>query len=212
MATSKPRIRLPSTPGGKPRVRLPAPDEIQVKRFEPLSLPAPWSSGFALDYRRRLKVLGISPSVDNGIRTWRVIWRPFLVKPVPFTRPDGTGGLRYKSHRVRTRRFAITGSISEEAAFRRAALIAAIAYRGPVAKVLPLVHWEHLAKVKRVKLRQVYAKPALNGARERALALFAKGYGDRQVAAQLGVDRSTAGKWRRRAQRENAPSGGADRA
>lgn len=185
---------------------------LEIQHFEPLSLPAPWSAGFTLAYRRRLKVLGITPSVDNGIRTWRVIWRPFLKHPEPYTRPDGTPGLRYKSHRVRTRRITITGDTDEEAAFRRASVIAAVAYRGPVSRLMPVVDWARLATAKGVVLRQGYAKPALNGAREQAEALFAQGYEDRQVAAQLGIDRSTAGKWRRRLAkeraRENAPPEG----
>lgn len=166
------------------------------------SLPAPLAPEYVIQYRKRLKQLGISPSIDNGIRAWRVIWRPFLPEPIPYTRADGNPGLKYKADNVCTRRFALVGSTDEESAFREAALFAAAAYREAPATIMPIVDWEQMAKARGVKLRDRYAKPALNGAIDQALALFQQGYGPRQVGEILGVDRSTASRWRSRLRKE----------
>lgn len=177
---------------------------LKIENFEPASLPVPYSSEFEKAVRSRIKQLGISPAIDNGIRAWRVLWRPFLPQPEPYVRFDGVICLKFKADNVCTRRFPIVGETTEEEAFRQAAVQAATAYRMPVAKVMPLVHWGRLASAKGVKIRTDYAKPALNGALDKALELFSQGYGPSQVAEQMGVDRSTASRWRKRLRKENA--------
>lgn len=177
---------------------------VKIKHYEPAKMPAPLSDDFVIAYRKRLKQLGVSPNVDNGIRGWRVLWRPFLKHPVVTELPGGRVVVRRKSHSVRTKRFPVAAFHSEHEAFREAAIAAAMAYRTPVAEFMPIVDWGRLARAKGVKLRDVYAKPALNGGIDKAAELLEAGYGQQQVAQQLGVDPSTISRWRKRIAKENA--------
>lgn len=177
---------------------------VEIKHLEPVRLPAPYTEDYGVKERTRLKQLGISPAVDNGIRVWRVIWRPYLDHPIHFRYPDGTPGIKEKADNVCTRRFTITGTTTEEQAFMQASLVAAAAYRAPVSHSMPIVDWDRMARAKGVKLRRRYAKPALNGDMDRALRLFEEGYGPRQVGEILGVHPSTASRWRTRLRKEKA--------
>lgn len=179
---------------------------MQIESHEPLLLPAPWSAEYTINYRKRLKHLGISPMVDSrGLRLWRVAWRPFLEHPVTYRCPDGSLGVKRKAENVCTRRFPVAAFSSEEEAFQAAAIEAAVAYRVPVARTMPIVDWEGMAMAKGVKLRDRYAVPSMNADLEgRALELFRKGYSPRQVGEQVGIDRSTASRWRKRFRKEKA--------
>lgn len=177
---------------------------VKIKHFEPAKLPAPFSDDFVTAYRKRLKQIGISPNVDNGIRGWRVLWRPFLKVPEVTELPGGRIVVRRKSHRVRTKRFPIAKYSTEEQAFREAAIAAAMAYRTRLADVMPIVDWERMARAKGVKLRDSYAKPALNGGIDKAWELLDAGYSLQRVAQELGVDPSTVSRWRSRLRKENA--------
>jgi len=177
---------------------------IKIKQFEPTRLPVPYTRELHLLHRKRFKQLGISPTVENGIRTWRVIWRPFLRHPIPYTRRDGTPGLKKKSDNVRTRRFCVVGDVTEESAYRDAMLEASLAYRTKLPHIMPIVDWEGIARAQGQKLRDSYAKPALNGAIDEALELFKAGYGIGQVAEQMGVNKSTACRWRQKLRKEKA--------
>lgn len=171
-----------------------------MRELQPIeqTLPAPLEAGFVIRYRKDIKQLGISPDVIDGIRVWRVIWRPFLDTPEIFYRPDGTQGLRRKSDKVNTARYPIVNGITEEQAFRDAVRMAMIAYRRSPPEYMPIVNWEAIAKRKGQKLRDSFAKPGLNkSTKTKARELRAQGYTDRQVALQIGIDRSTAGRWRR---------------
>lgn len=178
--------------------------QLRIKHYEPIKLPTPYTGRYHLLERLRFKQLGISPSVENGIRTWRVIWRPRLRCPIPYTRPDGKPGLKRTADEVRTMRFPIVGNETEESAYRRALQTASMAYRKVLPKAMPIVNWELMARSKGVKLRNEYAKPALNGALSEALELFEAGYGLGQVAEQMGVNKSTACRWRQKLRKEKA--------
>lgn len=177
---------------------------LTIDHYEPIKLPTPYTSRYHLLERRRFKQLGISPSVENGIRTWRVIWRPFLSCPVTYRRPDGTPGIKRKSDEVRTMRFPIVGNQTEESAYRRAMNTSSMAYRLPLPKAMPLVDWSGMARARGVKLRSEYARPSLNGAISEAQTLFEAGYGVTQVAHQMGVNKSTACRWRQKLRKEKA--------
>lgn len=177
---------------------------MQIEKFEPTRLPVPYTRELHLLHRRRFKQLGITPTVENGIRTWRVIWRPFLRHPVPYTRPDGTPGLKRKADNVRTLRFCVVGDVTEESAYRDAMREASLSYLTKLPHIMPIVDWEGIAKAKGQKLRDSYSKPALNGAIYQALELFQEGYGLGQVAEQLGVNKSTACRWRQKFRKEKA--------
>lgn len=177
---------------------------IRIQHYEPLRIPAPLTSQHAEQERRRIKQLGITPSIDNGIRCWRVIWRPFLETPIPYTAPDGRVSLRYKSNKVKTERFAIVGDATEEEAFQEAALTAAAAYRMQVAKTVPRVDWEKMAAAKGLKIRDRYAKPILNGGLDRARELVKKNLGLQQMADELGISKATACRWRKKLAKEKA--------
>lgn len=178
--------------------------KIKIKEQEVLLLPSPLSKNNQLLQRKRFKQLGISPTVENGVRTWRVIWRPFLKNPVPYQRADGTKGLRRKSRKVRTLRFSIAGNVTEESAYREALKAASLAYRAKLTNAMPVVDWEAIAKAKGEVIRYEYGKPSLNGAMDEALKLFEDGYGLGQVANQLGVSKATACRWRQRLRKEKA--------
>lgn len=177
---------------------------LTIEHLDPISLPTPYVHDHQTLVRRRIKQLGISPSIDNGIRAWRVLWRPFLPHPVTYIMMNGQIGLKFKADNVCTRRYPIAAGTTEEEAFLQAARQAAVAYRVPVPKVMPKVNWYAMASAKGVKIRDRFAKPALNGDMDKALVLFQEGYGLAQVAQQLGIDRSTASRWRTRLRKENA--------
>lgn len=171
---------------------------MKIHELEPSSLPAPLSPYAEAQIRKDIKLLGISPAIMDGICGFRVIWRPLLPKPVNYKRSDGTTGTKRKSHKVRTKWFPIVQGVSEEQAFAEASLAAAAAYGMKPPKVRPRVSWEAMAKSQGVRIRQTYAKPALNGEMDRAAALFVQGYSPRQVADRIGIDRSTASRWRKK--------------
>lgn len=165
--------------------------------YEPCRLPLLLTHKEEQLQRTHRKQLGISPSVENGIRTWRVIWRPFLATPIPYTKRNGKPGLKRKADHVCTERYPIIDGITEEQAFREAAIRAAAVYRTPQTVYMPKVNWEQMARIKKVKLRDRYAKPGLNESiRTRAEELAEKGWTDRSIAEELGVNRSTVNRWR----------------
>lgn len=177
---------------------------VKIDEYDPIHLPKPYSRVHHLLTRMAFKQLGISPTVDNGIRAWRVIWRPRLKVPVPYTRIDGRPGLREKSHRVCTKRFPIVGDVTEEQAYRQALRLSSLVYGGKLPSIMPLVNWKQLAAAKGVKLRESYSKPALNGAIDQACELFEQGWGLRDVADRLGVSKSTACRWRQTLKKQKA--------
>lgn len=168
-----------------------------VKGYDPDESRTLRLSGDTTPKRLSYKALGISPAIIDGMCGYRVIYRPFLSEPVPYTKRDGTPGTKRKSDQVCTKWFPIMAYESEEEAFQDAAFEASSQYRETVECQKPFVDWEKLAREKGVKIRTEYAKPALNGARERAAALLTIGYTPRQVAEKLGVDRSTVSRWRK---------------
>lgn len=165
--------------------------------YEPCRLPYLLTHKEDQLQRTHRKQLGISPSVENGIRTWRVIWRPFLITPIPYTMRNGKPGLKRKADWVCTERYPIVDGITEEQAFREAAIKAAAVYRTPRTLYMPRVNWAQMARAQGVKLRDQYAKPGLNqSVRARAEELLERGWTDRSVAKEIGVDRSTVNRWR----------------
>lgn len=178
---------------------------MHIEEHEPLKLPAPWSAEYTINYRKSLKQLGIAPFLDDGLRMWRVAWRPFLAHPVTYRRRDGSLGIRRKAEKGRSKRFPIAAFGSEEEAFQQAAIEAAVDYRVPVARTMPIVDWEGMARAEGVTLRDRYAVPSMNvDLEEKALELFREGYSPRQVGEQVGIDRSTASRWRKRFRKEKA--------
>jgi hypothetical protein len=179
---------------------------LHIEAHEPLKLPAPWSDQYTINYRKRLKQLGISPYVDSqGLRVWRVCWRPFLEHPVAYRRADGSWDLKRKADKGRSKRFPIAAFGSEEEAFQQAAIEAAVAYRIPVARTMPIVDWGGLARAAGVKPRDRFMVASKNADQEeQALELFRQGYSPRQVGEQVGIDRSTASRWRKRFRKEKA--------
>lgn len=171
---------------------------MQIHDQNLIDVPTPLSVGAQAEERRNIKLLGISPAIVDGIRGFRVIWRPALSKPVHYRKKDGSAGAKRKSDTVRTLWFPIVGEVSERQAFQEANRAAALAYGVRPSKVQPRVEWGRLARLSGQKVRSSYAKPALNGAVDRAAALFVQGYSPRQVAEKLRVDRSTASRWRKR--------------
>lgn len=165
---------------------------------EPSRLPAPIGLHTEMEVRRTIKLLGISPSIINGIRGFRVIWRPFLEEPVRYTAKDGTTGVKRKADEVKTRWFPIVEGTTECQAFVDASRLACRVYKTKPPAARPKIEWERVATAQGVKIRGSYAKPALNGAMDRAAALFVQGYSPRQVAERIGVDRSTASRWRKK--------------
>lgn len=147
----------------------------------------------------KIKRLGISPDVSTGVRTWRVIWRPFLDQPIYYTDHEGKGDLKRKSDNVKTKRFPITGSTTEKQAFEQAKQLACSAYRVEPDVEMPTVDWEALAKEQGAVLRNSYAKPGLNDDTViAALRLYDEGFNDRQVAEQIGVNRTTVMRWKKK--------------
>lgn len=171
---------------------------MEILSLEVMRLPAPWTSSVDQAYRSNAKLLGISPAIVDGLRGFRVIWRPILKEPIPYRTAAGGVGYRKKSHRVKTRWFPIVGDTTEDEAFRDANVLAAKVYDTLPYSAQVRTDWDLLARIEKVKVRTEYAKPALNkGVLERAEALFEMGWTPRQVGERLGVDRSTASRWRK---------------
>lgn len=170
--------------------------------INPLVFPLPLTFHYVAGRQKVLKHLGVSPSIDNGIRYWRVIWRPFLPKPVPYRDQFGRWQLKRKADSVKTERYPIVGEHSEEELFRLAVVKACEVYRIPVEHldVTPRVDWEMLAKATGQRVRSRYSKPSLNeGVMQRAMRMFDQGASNSMVAKAMGVDRSTASRWRKKA-------------
>lgn len=158
---------------------------------------APWT-----DYHHHITAeyhqIGISPCIIDGVRGYRVIWRPFLDEPIAYTNHQGGTSYKTKGDNVKTMWFPIVGDVTEAEAYSNARRVAEAVYRTTVSQEVPNVDWQAMARRAGVKIREEYAKPALNGALDRAAALFELGWNDRMVGERLGVDRSTASRWRKK--------------
>ena len=149
---------------------------------------APWTDNYLAHITDEHHQTGLSPCIIKGVCGYRVVWRPFLDDPQAY---------KTKADNVKTLWFPIIGGVTEEEAYARAKAASEKAYRSKVSDTPPNVDWERMARRAGVKIRSEYAKPALNGARERAAALFELGWTDRMVGQRIGVDRSTASRWRK---------------
>lgn len=170
--------------------------------LSPLRYPSPLSFHYVAGHQRTLKHLGVSPSIDNGICYWRVLWRPFLPEPIEFKDARGRWRIKYKDDNVKTERFAIVNNSKEKDLFDTAVRRACEVYRLPEkpSSVRPEVDWQMLAKATGQKIRNTLAKPALNeGVIEKAAVMFERGASNAIVAKEFGVDRSTASRWRKKA-------------
>lgn len=150
---------------------------------------APWTDHYLTHVTQEQHQMGLSPCIIKGVCGYRVVWRPFLDEP--------QNGKR-KADNVKTLWFPIIGGKTEAEAYAEAKAASEEAYRSKVSDLPPEVDWERMARRAGIKIRREYAKPALNGARERAAALFALGWTDQLVAQRIGVDRSTASRWRKK--------------
>lgn len=172
--------------------------------LNPLRYPSPLSFHYIAGQRRTLKHLGVSPSIDNGICYWRVLWRPFLPEPITYIDSRGRVQVKTKQDNVRTERFAIVNNEREADLFDAAVRRACEVYRLPdrPSSVRPEVDWQSLAKATGQKIRNTLAKPALNeGTIEKAAKMFEGGASNAMVAKAFGVDRSTASRWRKKARK-----------
>lgn len=168
----------------------------------PIFYPTPLSFHYVAGQQKVLKHLGVSPSIDNGIRYWRVIWRPFLDEPIPYRDRHGNVRLKRKADGVRTERYPIVEGESEADLFKLAVAHACQEYRIPVKtpETLPRVDWDMLARATGQTLRSNFSKPSFNpNCLERAAEMFQKGASNSMVAKEFGVDRSTASRWRKKA-------------
>lgn len=159
---------------------------------------APWTDNYVAHITDEHHQMGLSPCIIKGVCGYRVVWRPFLDEPIAYTQANGKQGYKIKADNVRTLWFPIIGGTTEAQAYAAAKAASEEAYRSKVAAAPPNVDWQKMAKRAGVKIRSEYAKPALNGARDRAAALFALGWSDHLVAQRIGVDRSTASRWRKK--------------
>jgi hypothetical protein len=170
--------------------------------INPLRYPSPLTFHYVAGHQRTLKHLGVSPTIDNGICYWRVIWRPFLKTPVHYRDARGRMRIKRKEDNVRTERYAIVNEQQDKALFELAVIKACQMYRLPnlPPSTTPQVDWEMLAKATGQKIRNTLAKPLLNeGTLERAIAMFEGGASNSLVAKSFGVNRSTASRWRKKA-------------
>ena len=170
--------------------------------ISPLRYPSPLSFHYVAGHRRTLKHLGVSPSIDNGICYWRVLWRPFLPEPITYKDERGRIRVKNKDDNVKTERFAIVNGGKEKDLFDAAVRRACEVYRLPdrPSSVRPDVDWQMLAKATGQKIRNTLAKPALNeGVLDKAAEMFEKGASNAMVADAFGVNRSTASRWRKKA-------------
>jgi len=170
--------------------------------INPLRYPSPLSFHYVAGQQRALKHLGVSPSIDNGICYWRVLWRPFLKEPVHFKDKKGRLRVKKKCDSVRTERYPILAGESEEKLFDIAVMRACDVYRLPkrVSSVRPQVDWQMLAKATGQKLRNTLSKPSMaSGVIEEAAYLFESGASNAMVASRFNVNRSTASRWRKKA-------------
>lgn len=145
--------------------------------------------------------IGVSPSIDNGIRYWRVIWRPFLKYPETYF-VNGKVITKFKDDNVKTLRFPVIDGVDERDLLDQAVQEACRQYRVKYKsdRNLPDVDWSMLAKATGQKIRDKYARPSLNeGTLEKAAKMFKAGASNSMVAKSLGVDRSTASRWRKKA-------------
>lgn len=165
-------------------------------RQETQQRTAPWTDSYLRYVTAEHHQIGLSPCIVNGVCGYRVVWRPFLPEPIAYRTAQGIG-YKTKSDNVKTLWFPIIGATTEAEAYAEAKVASEREYRGKVSSTPPEVDWEKMARRAGVKIRSEYAKPALNGAKDRAAALFALGWNDRKVGERIGVDRSTASRWRK---------------
>lgn len=159
---------------------------------------APWTDLYVSHITDKYHQTGLSPCIINGVCGYRVVWRPFLPEPIAYTDRFGRTAYKRKADNVKTLWFPIIGGATEAEVYEEARAASEKAYRISPSKTPPNVDWDKLAKQAGVKIRGEYGKPALNGARERAAALFELGWTDHMVAERIGVNRSTASRWRKK--------------
>lgn len=172
--------------------------------INPLRYPSPLTFHYIAGHRRTLKHLGVSPSIDNGICYWRVLWRPFLPEPITYRDAKGRLRVKRKDDNVKTERYPIVNGDEEKFLFDLAVAKACEVYRLPSSpsSVRPQVDWQMLAKATGQKIRKTLAKPVLNdGTIEKAASMFEAGASNSMVAKAFNVDRSTASRWRKKARK-----------
>lgn len=168
---------------------------------QPLKYPAPYVYRFIALHTGRLKHLGVSPAIDNGIRYWRVIWRPFLDKPIEYKDRSGRIRVKTKKDSVKTERYPVVGNEDEIAVYRQAITKAREVYKlgNSLPPVEPKVDWDTLAKSLGKTINKTYTRKSLNnGVLDEVEEMFNKGSSNALVAKAFGVDRSTASRWRKK--------------
>lgn len=173
--------------------------------INPFRYPSPLTFHYIAGHQRTLKHLGVSPAIDNGICYWRVIWRPFLPEPITYRDKFGRLRVKEKDDRVKTERLAIVNGESEKQLFELAVQRACEVYRIPYRKRMatPEIDWSMLAKATGQKIRNTLGKPSMNkGTLEKAAEMFQANASNAMVAKALGVDRSTASRWRKKVRTE----------
>lgn len=170
-------------------------------KINPLRYPSPLTFQYIAGQQRILKHLGVSVSIDNGICYWRVLWRPFLSKPIEYKDSKGRLRVKHKADNVKTERFPVVNGESDKDLFDLAVIRACEVYRLPMKSCAkPEVDWQMFAKATGQKIRNTLAKPILNeGTFDEAAEMFEAGASNSMVASRFGVNRSTASRWRKKA-------------